>query len=306
MLNQDYQPLVGGTNGGSPAVADWQTAIDAFQAVKINFLLPGTSDAAVHQMALAHVETMSSVTERKPRMLFCGGALGETPAQVIARGQALASKIAVLAYPGIQRRNLTTGNLDTLSPVYHAALLCGLAAGLPPEEPITWKTVRVEGLEKDVTTAESNDLLHHGISHSRYFADRGVFRVVAGLTTWLADDNTIYSKVQGARISQYLDQEMRASVDRFVGSVGDRSTVTSILNAVVTRLRALTRSAQNPSGILTEGADAAGNTIPAFDNVTAVFDGLDLVSITFLCHPVGEVDYITVTANLEPTKIVAQ
>jgi len=305
-LDQDYQALTGGTNGGVPAVADWQTAIDAFSTVHINFLLPGSSDAAVHQMALSHVETMSSVTERKPRMLFCGGAAGETPAQAISRGQALASKIAVLAYPGVQRRNLMTGSLDTLSPVYHAALLCGLAAGMPPEEPITWKTLRVEGMEKDLTLSESNDLLRHGISHSRYFQDRGVHRVVAGLTTWISDDNVIYSKIQGARIGQYLDQEMRDAVDGFVGSVGDRSTVTSILNAVVTRLRKLTRSAQNQSGVLTEGADAAGNTIPAFDDVTAVFDGIDLVSITFLCHPVGEVDYITVTANLEPTKIVAR
>jgi hypothetical protein len=241
---------------------------------------------------------------RKERITILGGAANETVDQVVTRAQALANKRSALCYPGIKRRNLTTGNIDTLSPMYGAALVCGMAAGVTPETPMTFKAIRVAGLEKTLSLTDIESLLNYGVLPFEPVPTGG-FRIVQGLTTYLVDANVVWRKIAGVRIADYLNRELRASVERFVGGVADESTVHSILNAAASKLRQLTRSQINPTGVLTAGVDPdTGAAVPSFRNLTAVFDGFDLVALTYEAHPVGEVAYITVTAGLTPTQIV--
>jgi|GEM_PF-2454252 len=301
--NIAYTFLSGGSEGAAVTNTDWQIAIDAFLTENIHYLFVATSDATVHAMALDHCVFASDLKQRKERRCFLGGAANETVEQTVTRAQALADKRAQLVYPGIKRRNLVTGNVDTLSPMFSAAAACGMKAGGRPEISLTFKNIRASGLEKTLTLTEIERLLDRGVTPLESVQEDGVFRIVQDLTTYLVDANVIWRKGFGVDIADYLNGQVRNAVSRFVGKVGDRSTVTSILNAANDRLKQEVRSAKNQNGVLTDGTTDTGGIEPAYKNLQAVFDGFDLVAITYEAHPVGEVAYITITASLTPTKI---
>ncbi|MDO8357317.1 MAG: phage tail sheath subtilisin-like domain-containing protein [Nitrospirota bacterium] len=305
--NVGYTFMTGGSEGAAPSNSDWQAALDALLSVECNLVFVCSESAAIHAMALSHCNTASDVKARKERMCFVGGARGETVSQVVTRAQGLAGARSVLCYPGVNQIDLLSGNIVNRSSLYTAALVCGMAGGIRPEIPLTFKTVNgtVQGLETDLQLADIETLLTYGVLPVEHVASDGIFRIVQGITTYLVDDNVIWRKVAGVRIADYLNSQVRKAVSRYIGRVADQRTVTSILNTVVSTLSQLTRSATNQTGVLTAGNKPDGSPEPAFKNVQAVFDGFDLVAVSYMAHPVGEVGYITITAGLTPTQIVA-
>jgi hypothetical protein len=302
--NLAFTFLQGGTEGAVPSNSDWQTALDAFAQDDVSIVFVCTEDASVHAMALAHCTAQSDVKTRRERLAVMGGSFGETVAQAVARAGSMADKRATLVYPGIQRLNLFTGLVDQLSSMYSAACVAGMIGGLTPEVPLTYKSIRCNGMEAVLSQTDIETLLNYGVLPIEQVPSQGIFRIVQGITTYLADDNTVWRKVAGVRIADYLNRTIRAALDPFVGRVGDKRTVTSILNRTVSTLGTLTRGPQNQTGVLTTGTDPSGNFEPAFKNVRAVYDGQELVAITYEAHPVGEIAFITVTAGLTPTTIV--
>ncbi|MCB0012893.1 MAG: hypothetical protein KDE34_13360, partial [Anaerolineales bacterium] len=161
------------------------------------------------------------------------------------------------------------------------------------------------GLEKTFTQTEIERLLDRGVLHAEHDQGTGTFRIVQGLTTYLKDANVTYRKIAGMRIHDYLHTQSREAVQRYIGKVGDSRTVKMMTVSVVNRLTQLVRGPLNHNGVLTTGVDSNGNIEPAFKNVLVTFDGLDLITISFEAHPVGEVAYITISATLTPTQISA-
>jgi len=304
-VNIPYTFLAGGSEGAAVTNNDWQAALDAFTTHEVNLMFVCSEDATIHAMLAAHCKVESGVTRRHERQAVVGGAANETVAQAYARAQALNQYHVDVVYPGVKRRNLLTGVVDALSPMYAAAIVCGIAAGATPETPLTYKTIRVSGLEKTLTLTDIETLLDKGVMPLEGVPSDGTFRIVQGITTYLKDANVIWRKHSGVAIAHHLNRNIRYAVQRFIGRTADRTVVTSILNAAVTRLRSLTRTATNQVGVLTEGQTETGQVEPAFKNVRAEFDGFDLVAVTYEAHPVGEVGYITITAGLTPTTVVA-
>ena len=302
--NLSFTFFQGGSEGAVPSNNDWQTALDAFAQDDVSFIFVCSEDAAVHAMAIAHCNAQSDVKARRERMTIVGGSWNESVAQVVARAGAMADKRATVCYPGVQRLNLFTGLVDQLSPMYTAAMICGMAGGLNPEVPLTFKSIRCSGLEKILSQTDIETLLNYGVLAVEQVPSLGIFRIVQGITSYLQDNNTVWRKIAGVRIADYLSRTIRDALDPFVGRIGDKRTVTSILNRAVSVLGAQTRGPANQAGVLTTGTDLQGNFEPAFKNVRAVYDGQELVAITYEAHPVGEIAYITVTAGLTPTQIV--
>ena len=302
---QAFVYLTGGTDGPNPAYSDWQNALNDFQTEDINLLHVCSSDPAVHAMAAAHCETLSDVMHKKERICFVGGPLGMSTAVALANVAAINYFRVNYVYPGISRINLQTGNVDQLAPQWAAALVCGIAAGLPPAEPLTYKEINVVGLEKTFTLADITALLNGGVLPLEWVRENGIFRIVQGITTYLQDANVIWRKISGVRIADYLASEVRDACEPFIGRPADQHIVTCLVNAVVTRLRELTITDTNPEGVLIAGVNSDGSAEPAFKNVVAQFDGFDLVAVNFEAHPVGEVAYITASIYLTPTTITA-
>lgn len=303
--NIAYTFLAGGTEGAAVINSDWSTALDAFLTENVDFIFVCSESSAVHAMALAHCNQASGVKERMERRAIMGGAANEAVETFVARCEALADARAQLCYPGIKRLNLTTGLVDSLSPMYSAAIVAGMRAGVTPATSLTFKQIRVTGLERAFTQTEVERLLDRGGLIFEYDRSNGTYRIVQDLTTYLKDGNVIYRKGIGMSIHDYLQKQTRAAVQPFIGKTADKRKTNLILAAVKNRLTQLTRSDTNLNGVLTTGTDAQGNPEPSFKNIRVSFDGFDLVEITYEAHPVGEVAYITIAATLTPTQIVA-
>lgn len=305
LTNMNWTNLSGGGEGSAPTLTDWADAIDVLsQEADVKFVYVASGNEAVHLLALQHCEQMSDIKEGKERILICGGSLGETVDAVTTRAINMGAKRSVLVYPGIKRYNLTTGNLDTLAPYLAAAIVVGMAGGTPPELPLTFKTIKVQGLEKYLTNTELETLLNKGVCPLRFVKEDGIYQIVQSITTWQKDANVIYRKLSGMRIHDYLRQEVRNTAKRYIGQVADQMTIVSLRNAIAAKLDLLTRTPQNLQGVLTPATDESGKPTPSWKNLVVTYDGFDWVMISFDAHPVGEIAYITIEAVLKPAKMV--
>ena len=128
--NTSYAFLSGGNEGAAPTNNDWQSALNSLLTQECSFVFVCSESSAIHAMALAHCNFASDVKTRKERVCILGGARGESVAQVQARAQALAGARAVLCYPGVNQIDLISGDVVNRSPMYTAALVCGMAGGI--------------------------------------------------------------------------------------------------------------------------------------------------------------------------------
>lgn len=303
IANFAWTQFTGGSEGSAPTNNDWANAIAKLEMETDVKLVYVASDVeSIHLIALQHCEQMSDIKEAKERILVCGGAASETVDQVITRAINMGSKRSMLVYPGVKRYNLSTGTLDNIAPSLTSAIAVGMAAGVTPEVPLTHKTIKVQGIEKQLSNTELENLLNHGVCPLQYVKDDGIYHIVQSITTWQKDANVIYRKLSGMRIHDYLRQETRNTAKRFIGEVADATAMVSIKNAIAAKLDLLTRTANNPTGILTPVIQD-GKIGPAWTNLIVSFDGFDWVTVTFEAHPVGEIAYITIDATLLPSRI---
>ncbi len=175
------------SGGTAPAMTGTtiQDALDLIVAEDVNFVFICSTDAAHHALGLAHC--MSAET---PRIMFCGGPAGETTTQVKARAVALNSERAVLCWPGVLIPTEGSGVIATHSPMYFAALCCGLAAAVSPEIPLTRKAVICNGFEQlteVMTRARREDLIKSGVLFGRYIEEQG-YVINQGINTIQKND----------------------------------------------------------------------------------------------------------------------
>jgi hypothetical protein len=305
ITSYNWSNLTGGTEGAVVTNQDWTDALAKLETESdIKLVYVATDVEAIHLSALSHCNQMSDIKVGKERMLICGGASNESVEQSTTRAVNQGDKRSVLVYPGVKRVNSVTGALDSLAPSLAAAIVCGMAAGVAPEIPLTYKTIRVQGMEKYLTDTELETLLNQGVCPLRFLKSDGIYEVVQSITTYQKDANVIYRKLSGMRIHDYIRQELRNTSRRFIGQVADVTTIVAIKNAIISKLDSLTRGPQNTSGVLTQTLQN-GVVTPSYKNLVVNFDGFDWVQISVDVHPVGEVAYITIDATLKPAAISA-
>jgi hypothetical protein len=180
-----------------------------------------------------------------------------------------------------------------------------MAAGISPETPVTNKSIKVQGIETQLGNTDVDTLLNTGVMPLEFDRDDNAYKIIHGITTWQKDANVIFRKLAGMRIHDTLRREVRNTAKPFVGRVSDLNGVRLIRDAIASKLRSLTRDAQNPNGILTTTMDDSGVEQPSFKNLVVLFDGLDWVQISVDTFPVGEFAYITIDAKMKRSKITA-
>jgi len=303
--NSNWANFTGGSEGSAPDVAAWTAALALLEAeTDVKIVYCATDSEAIHTAAIAHCTTQSDPKTGRERRLVFGGAAAETVDQATTRAINQGSPRAMLVYPGIKRVNALTGLLDTIPPYLTAAAVAGMAAGSTPETPLTFKTVKAHGMEKYLKDSEVEQLLQQGVAPIRFVKEDGIYQIVQSITTWQKDANVIYRKWSGMGIHDYLRQEVRNTAKPFIGRVGDMFAMLSIKNAISAKLDLLTRTPQNPNGVLTQVWDYDERTVlPAWDSLLVEWDGYDHVNVSFRAHPVGEIAYITILCTLEPAKM---
>lgn len=286
--------FTGGSDGTS-LTTDWSNAINSLQTVDCQVVVPVTDQAAIHAMAAAHVEYMST-TGNEPRVAVVGGALGEyqssasVPTQTILnRAIALNSSRVVLCSPGIQRYN-SQGIPTLFSSAYNAVLFGSMLAAVPQGTPLTHKSYsNILSLEVNYTAADIISLLENGVAPTKYKKNAGYF-IVQSLTTWQGAPNFANNEISVVlAIDAVTIAVQNALNSQLIGSILDPTTISQAVSITETVLI----NSQNSGFIV-------GNTAsPAFKNISASGSG-DVITVQFQMSPAIPANYINVSISAVP------
>lgn len=174
----------------------------------------GSTLSGAHSAVAAHCVTDAET----PRIGVVGGKLGLTKAEAISAASALNSSKMVYVYPGCYLPDPETGVSKLFSPMYTAAMVAGLIAGLAPQIPATYKTLAVQGFEinendGELVKSQREELIKGGVTFCRFIDGVG-FAVNKSITTTLLNEQMINSpsgisrEVSIERIKNSLNKDL--------------------------------------------------------------------------------------------------
>lgn len=282
--------LAGGTEG-STTNTEWSNAFIKLQLLDAQWITPISGDPAIHAMADAHVGYCSTVLRRERRAI-CGTVSGTNDEAAIAAAKSLNSDRTSLAHIGHYAYN-TAGKLVLRPPYMTAALVAAMFAGVNPGTPLTNKTMKVQGLERDLLSPTDTDPLIEGGVFCVENTEQG-YKVVQSISTWLGNDK--YNRVEQSTgcALDFTVRNVRQAVDVLRGNKGNPLLLSRAVSITESTLRELARQEPEGPGVL--AGDAAN---PPYRNIRASLEG-DVVRIQFECSPVIPANYILVTVYAVP------
>lgn len=284
--------FAGGTEG-SISNTEWSEALLLLETENLKIVVLLTSEASVHAMGDTHVQTMSNIINKKRRVQFAGGALGErtiTLDNYLDRAFNLNSNRTALVPFGLKDFN-DAGELVDLDPFLVAAQFAGLQAGLGIPNAVTNRFISTQGLEftNDLTIAEKRTLLQGGLLFPEIVQGVGI-RVVQGLTTELGStkftDTEISVRLNADEIAETVEQQLELE---FVGRVSN----IFFLPLVVSRTESILNNLQR------DGLIVGDSENPGFRKITATLVG-DATEVSFEASIGLPNNYILISAHLVP------
>lgn len=273
-----------GSDGADVGSGDYVTGLALLENVDAHIILAaGQYSPTVHAALQAHCDNMES--HKKERVAVAGHRYGLTLSQIMSSNLALSSKRTIFVSPGITTTNHESGNDETVSAAYTAALFAGYMGSVNPSFSPLGKGVPVGELETTYTNAELEQLIKKKINPIRAIPTGG-FKWGYAAT---ASIDTSWHEVTTVRITDYATIGIRSACESFIGKKNIAQERNSIYSAV--------------SGFMqTMVADQMlSDTNPFTVSVTATREeqvaGIVRVDVSF--KPVFAIKYILVTEYVE-------
>lgn len=283
--NIGFTYLAGGSDG-TVTNNEWSNAYTTLQTVDVQWVVPVSSDASLHAMNDAHVAYMSTVGKMERRGIV-GMATGSTDQNAIDAAKAINSDRTSLVHLGYYNYN-ASGVLTLYPPYLLAAMIAGAFSGVNPGTPLTNKTLKVRGLERNLRNPTDTDALIQGGVLCVENTSKG-FKVVQSITTWLTNDNYNRVEVSTGVAVDFTARNVREALDDLRGQKGDPLLLSRAVSIAESRLRELARPEPQGVGVLV--GDKAN---PAYRNIRANLQG-DVLRVEFECQPVIGVNYVLVS-----------
>ena len=237
--NFDYQQLTGGKEGVSPA--SWVTLFDMLSNYDITYIVPLTSDEAIHAELAAHVQAMSGSLGKERRGIV-GGNNGETVNETVMRASALASDRMQIVHGGFYDVEIQAGRV-LYPPYILAAQHAGRAAFLEGGESATHDVYRMSAPEYKLERDEITQLLAAGCLAFEFVLGRNNLsqsytRLVQDLTTDVISQDTVHNERATGALADSINKEIRAMMESMI--IGKRMTTTDMVstkNAIISILQ---------------------------------------------------------------------
>lgn len=288
--NVAYTYLAGGSEG-TTTNTEWSNGFTKLQGVDLQWLSPISGSASIHAMADAHVAFCSTILRRERRAI-CGTASATSDAAAIPLAKAINSDRTSLVHLGHYAYD-AAGKLVLRPPYMTAALIAAAFSGVNPGTPLTNKTLKVQGLERDLLNPTDTDVLIDAGVLCVENTEQG-YKVVQSISTWLTNDN--YNRVEqstGCAVD-FTVRNVRQAVDVLRGQKGNPLLLSRSNSIAESTLRELARAEPEGPGVL-----AGDETNPPYKNITSSLEG-DVLRIQFECSPVIPANYVLVTVYAVP------
>ncbi len=277
--------LTGAIRGVS-ATSDWTgTPLQEAENVDCTIIIPliaeddnangnnvvWTSVAAAYSQ---HVSDMNKVsTNQRERRLWMGRK--GTKTDLLTQLQTLNSEFVSLC---AERHKLPSGRKGTKAflPEWGMACLCaGLRAGMVIGEPMTYKSIRTDGVEADWNLkdyAELVELKNAGLLISRYDSTFKKTRIVEGVTTYTKDSNAALRKEELITGLLQLSFDWRTSTqNRYLGRKGVLINLGGMVPFAHKTFTKYGDASRGGKDFLVSGVDANGKPVPGWDNVQVTY-----------------------------------
>jgi hypothetical protein len=185
--------------------------------------------SAANNKILSYVQNTSTFTEK---CLYIGGGYNQNefsrPSTTDGSLQIASyynNALTVVVHSGVKvPGQLTSSGLGyrMLPSLYHAAMVCGRTAGLEPQVPVTYKTIRISGLVHELKKSQREQALLAGVLHTRFVPNMG-WVINQGINTLQNNQNLILTdgtspEIQVMRIIHQINKELVINATpRFVG-----------------------------------------------------------------------------------------
>lgn len=217
-----------GNNGADVSASDYADGLDQLMTVDAHVIVcAGQYSPNVHAALQTHVDNASA--QKKERIGICGHRYGQTLDQIMSSNVALSSKRMVFVSPGVETTNHQTGEDETVSAAYTAALLAGFLTQNNPSVSPLGKGVSVGGLETEYTNAQLEQLIKRKILPIRV-SPSGGYKWADSMT---ASPDSSWREITTVRITDYATIGIRLACENFIGKKNLTSERNSIRTAVV-------------------------------------------------------------------------
>jgi hypothetical protein len=266
--------FVGGSEGVA-AVADYDDALAAIEYADIQIVV-GMSDSLLVAKKLSQ-HCVASALAGYERNAYFGCPKNKTLKEVFDEfSSKINSRHVACAAQEVYLED-ATGSLVWMEPTALAIMLAGMQAGTSVATPLTWKRPSVYDVRaKWDPSRDANEAISKGIINLS--KDTLGFKVERSVTTWLEDDNPIYSEVSSNESINTSVRDLRAALLIRIGDAVYGNTASKLKSVVEARL-----NQQVSQGIIKAWRNAEledlGDTIRVNYEVAAV-EPLNFILIT--------------------------
>lgn len=274
-----------------PAPASWASLYEAINGLDAYYITPLTSDAAIHGELSQYLRDESNAGMHQRGIV--GGGLGESEDELRSRQMNLRnSRVGVVGDSGTRR--MADGRVYNFPAYMYAALVAGIASGLEIGEPLTYKKVNIEGLDRKFTGDQLDQLNNSGIIMTEFVRTRtsSHFRIVSDPTTYNVSTEPVQNRISLGEVSDFLTTELREVLDNeFIGT-RIRSTSASIIK---NRVESFLDQQKKVNGLIVDYSP---------DDVQVVISG-NTARINLTVQPSQGLDFINVFITYEDNELTA-
>lgn len=269
--------LLGGTQS-SVILSDWTNALELIETSDIQIVVPWSSDVDVHKEILKHC-TKSAVAGSE-RNAWVGASANQSIFDLKNNWvKALNNRNVAIVGQSVKVTN-PQGIIQTLEPKYLALICASMQAGTPVSTPLTRKRPDVvDVLGSWIANRDVTDAIKAGIC--ALTSDNQGWRIERSITTWIKDDNPIYSEVSANESINTSVRDLRNALDIYIGDRNLNVTSARILGIVSARL-----DQQVLNGI-----------IKAYKNIVLENIG-DTLKVNYTVAAVEPLNFIAITASV--------
>jgi len=200
---------IGGTESSS--ITDLNNVLDSLEGNYDFILADNWEGNARSSYNLAIFDWIVNTAKIKPDLYIAGYDTVGGFNTSVGLAQAYDSMHVTIVHGGPKKIDIGGRSFKDYDAIYKAAVILGREAGLPPQVPLTFKGIGIEGEQHSLKDKEVNTGLEAGVLMSRL--DNGSFEIIKGVNTlqnnsYLVNpDGTTHSK-QLARVIRQINKEI--------------------------------------------------------------------------------------------------
>lgn len=221
--------LMSGGASSAATLSHWTAALALIESSDLQILVPWSDDVSVFGAVKAHLRLAALAGRERNAWLGAQGSQSLTALHAITKSL----NDRNLALVGQQIKHIDPqGVTRTLEPKWLALMLASMQAGTPVATPLTRKEPNiVDSLQLWDANRDAGEAISKGVC----VLSRGPlgWRVERSVTTWLRDDNPIYSEVSANESINASVRDLRGALDPFIG-VGNVGLTAARLTGIVT------------------------------------------------------------------------